>query len=130
MKIEIRKSDSFYPTLKSWWVEHDFPEIVKEVLPQDVIVVVKEHTAIYAAAFYHTDSALCWIAFPTSNPFASKKAKKGGLEALISAAEEYAKECGYKVIFTTSGTKAIENVLVDSDFSLGDVKVNQYLKGI
>ena len=63
-----------------------------------------------------------------SNPEATKEEKKGCLDYLINAAEEYGRSLGYDVIFTTSNVKPVVEVFNHRKYTTGDVGVDHYLK--
>ena len=128
MKVKNVKTNMFYPTMKAWWEGHNFPVLDRNFLPEEVFVCYNGHIAIYSICFYHTDSGLCWIGFPVSNPDVDKETKEGGFSNLLEAVSEYAKQCGYNFMFTTSPIKHVQDILVSSDFNLGDENVNHYLK--
>ena len=128
MKVKNIKTGEFYPTLKSWWEGHNFPVLDINFLPEEVFVCYNGDIAIYAICFYHTDSGLCWVGFPVSNPFVGKETKEDGFEKIMTAVSEYAKQAGYNYIFTTSPIKYVQDILLETGFNLGDSNVNHYLK--
>lgn len=128
MTVRKVSTEVFYPTLKEWWTEHNFPLLGLDFLPQTVFVCYSGFIATHAILFYNTDSGLCWIAFPTSNPFLESEAKDGGLETLLKGVSEYAKVNNYQYIFTTSPVEKVKEALLKTGFNLGDENVNHYLK--
>lgn len=128
MKFNKVSTKDFYPILEYWWERHHFTAVSRGILPPEVFVVSKGETPIYSMFLYETNSGLCWIAWPLSNPDVSKTEKEGGLDFLIKKVSEYAKEKGFIVSFTTSPVRPVQESLKREGYQEGDVKVNHYLK--
>ena len=138
MKVRKESTENFYETVKLWWSKHrtivngeqvGFPVIHKAFLPQNVFVATNDKgDDTYCCFFYETDSALAWLAYPTSNTDVSKEDREGGLEFLFHHMENYARMKGYFLLFTTSDTPNVEAALINKGFMNGDKGVNQYLK--
>lgn len=126
--VKRHSKSEFYETFAKWLFNHNFPIINEILLPENVFVVYNEDISIYCMWFYFTDSKLAWLAFPASNNNIAYKKRDGGLRFLLSHIENYAKKKGIKMLFTTSDTESVVKVLTTSDFSEGDLKVNQYFK--
>ena len=117
-----------YDKIIDWWKGHNFPPLSIDFLPEECFIISDNNLELYAMFFYHTNSNLCWIAFPVSNPLICKEDKKNGLELLTKGIIEYSKQCGYKYVFTTSPVKIIQETLLKEGFILGDENVNHYIK--
>lgn len=130
MEVRIEKTDNFYNTAVSWWDKHDFPNVHKSFLPEEVFVANNNGVDIYCCFFYHTNSALAWVAYPISNKDVPKNEREGGLKFLFDEMEKYAKEQGYYLLFTTSPIKNVIDVLKETGYTEGDLSVNQYFKPI
>lgn len=128
MKVRIEKTENFYATARKWWTLHKFPFIHISFLPVNVFVVSKDDQDLYCCFFYHTDSALCWVAYPISNLDIPKEKRAGALEFLFNEMELYARKEGYYLMFTTSPLKAVSDVLLKIGYIEGDIAVNQYFK--
>lgn len=128
MIVKNYKTEDIYDTVVSWWVGHSFPPLSIDFLPTECFIISNEGKQLYAMFFYHTNSNLCWFAFPVSNPDLTKEEKGNGLLKLIEGMTEYAVQNGYKFIFTTSPVKPVQDCLLENGFQLGDVNVNHYVK--
>lgn len=128
MKLNLIKTEEFYPVLEYWWQSHGFTPVGIEVLPQQVFVVSKGDTPIYSMFLYETNSKLCWIAWQLANPEATKEDKSGGLDFLVKEVTRYAKEKGSVLAFTTSPVKPVQDSLLGAGYVEGDLQVNQYFK--
>ena len=135
--MEVRKENTvdFYPTISDWWNNHQikyegktisYPIIPLGVLPQNVFIVRDNGEDLYCVFFYHTDSGLCWSAYPTRSP--KVKPNKEALNFLMIELEKYARSEGYFLIFTTSPIPNIQKSLLEVGFVEGDMRVNQYYK--
>lgn len=127
---KILRTSDIYSDLTKWFEGHDFPIIDQGFLSDEIMVCFCNNVPAYTINIYHTNSELCWIAFPLSNPFLSKDEKKGGFDFLFEECIKFAKECGYKYIFTTSPVEIVQNKLIEHGFTIGDVNVNHYIKKI
>lgn len=137
--LEVRQesTEDFYNTVKDWWNNKSilyegkrisYPIIPIPILPKTVFIVSNDGEDLYCMFFYHTDSRLAWIAYPTSNPFVEKAKREGALDYLTLEVEKYAKEEGYYLLFTTSPVKPVQDCLMRVGFVVGDETVNQYYK--
>ncbi|MFK5981447.1 MAG: hypothetical protein QM499_00920 [Flavobacteriaceae bacterium] len=137
MKVRQLKTKDFYNVVSKWWNNHQilhegkkisYPLIPLSILPQNVFVVSDDKYDLYCIFFYQTDSAMSWLAYPTSNLEAPKKNRKGALEFLINEVERYAREHNYFLLFTTSPVKPVQDALLSVGFVIGDEKVSQFYK--
>lgn len=118
-----------YELLADWWEGHKFPVLPLNALPKKCIIIQNQNEISTHAIFpYTTDSDICWIAYPVSNPHIDKKEKEGGLESLIKFASEYAKENKFTYAFTTSPLQKVQEALLLDGYQIGDTNVNHYLK--
>ena len=127
-KVRIEDIENFYETMSEWFSQHGWPPIDINALPEKVFVSNNGDNDTYCCCLYETDSDFGFVAFPLSN----KKVKRDreDLMNIFSTIEEYAKSVGIKILFTTSGTVAVETSLIDSGYKLGDINVNQYIKWV
>jgi len=68
------------------------------------------------------------LAFPCSNKKVAFKKRDFGFEYLINQVSEYAKKKGIKLLFTTSNTGSVVDVLLKTGYNEGDLNVTQYFK--
>lgn len=130
MQINNYHKSEVYERISTWWGKHNFPILDISFLPEQCFITSNETKELHACFLYETDSDLCWVAFPVSNPEATREEKEGSLEMLFKGMEEYAKHHKFKYIFTTSPHPVIQNNLIKVGYSLGDENVNHYLKAI
>lgn len=138
-KVSPVLTELFYKTMVEWCKGHNFDVISPSILPKYTFVIedvreIKEntweHTPLYSICFYNTDSNLAWVGWELSNPTVSRELKKGALKELFLEIERYAKNLNYQLIFTTSNTKPVEDVMLSLNYNLGDEGVNHYIKSI
>lgn len=127
-KVKMYKSEEMYDEICDWWSGHNFPKLPIGFLPEECFVASKQEEDMYAVFLYHTDSQLCWLAFPVSNPKIPYEEREGGLSKLIEAVTVYAKKAGYEFIFTTTPLESVKKALVQNEFAVGDEGVNHYIK--
>ena len=126
MKVVRVKTKNIYNVLKTWWVKHNFTPVSPAMLPEYSFVnVLPDGRYSHSVCFYNTDSYLAWVGWQVSNPDIKVK---GGLLHLMRGVEEYAKQSGYKMLFTTSNTPPVQSVMKDLNYITGDINVNHYLK--
>jgi|14_taG_2_1085336.scaffolds.fasta_scaffold129170_2 hypothetical protein len=131
MKVNLIKTKDFYSTMKDWCEGHNFPHISPSMLPDTTFICYNDKgEQAYSICFYNTDSGIAWIGWELSNPKLSKEDKEGCFDYLIEKVEEYSKLSGYHIVFTTSNTPPVEDLLKGRNYSTGDVNVNHYLKFI
>ena len=124
------KTSEFYPRMKDRCKAYSFPEVSPNMLPEYTLIISDRGTDVelYSVCFYNTDSNLAWLGWELGNHEAPKELKEGALTELIEASGEYAKQLGYKILFTTSNTKPVIKSLRGLGFIEGDTDVNHYLK--
>lgn len=137
MEVRIETTENFYPTALEWWgkhrIEHEgekipFPAIPEQLLPEQVFIVSHDGVDLYSCFFYHTNSALAWVAYPISNLDTTKEQREGAFEYLLVEMEIFAKREGYYLMFTTSPVPNVQTALTNVGYVVGDVSVNQYFK--
>lgn len=114
--------------MDSWWIGHKFPSIPLDVLPKKVFIYNNGVDDTYCCTMYETDSLLAWVAWQISNP--NIESNKDELNDIFKVMTLYAKNLGYKLLFTTSKHTTVINSLLDNEFALGDDKVDHYFKTI
>lgn len=131
-KFEVRevRLSEFYRVLKLWWSIHEFPLISPSFLPETIWVSYSGNTPTHSVFCYKTNSNVCWLSFPTSNPALLSTARKGGLTNLFNKVEEVVGKEGYEYMFTTSGTTSIEGALGKVGYTKGDSDISHYTKKI
>lgn len=128
MDVKQIKTENIYEMLKDWWLGNNFPVVSPSMLPETTFVCYNdEGIPVYAMCFYHTDSKLCWIGWQIKNPDKTVDTE-GCFEYLFESVEDYSKQCGYHVMFTTSNTPPVEKELKNQGYSSGDTNVNHYIK--
>lgn len=130
MSFSVKKhsKEEFYETFCKWLDSQNFPQINKEILPENCFVAYVDEIPCYCIWVYFTDSKLAWIAFPASNKNVSYKKKQGGLDYLINYVCDYLKRKKILTVITTSGTENVIKVLEKSGFEIGDSQINHYIK--
>lgn len=127
MKIKLIKTEDFYETMKEWWDKHDFTHVSPSMLPENTFVVYNNKgVPTHSICFYNTDSELCWLGFPISNKEVEEK--QDCFYFLMKGVEKYAKKLGYRLLFTTSENPAVQHILTKSNYVIGDINVNHYIK--
>jgi hypothetical protein len=128
MKTVRYRTVDIYQKVCNWWKAHGFPVLPVDFLPFEGYIISDNDVELYAVFLYVTDSALCWLTFPVSNPKATYEQKQGAMEQLFKDVAEDAKSEGFKFMFTTSPLPRVQEALINSGFELGDQNVNHYMK--
>mgnify|MGYP000920103220 CR=1 FL=1 len=129
--VSVKKIETkdFYPTMVEWWKGNNFNVVTPSLLPQYTYVVLNDNDIpTYSMCFYNTDSHLAWIGWQLKNPDVDKKDSVGNLSFLFEQVEKEAKALGYHLLFTTSNTKPVEDVMIDLGYNVGDTGVKHYSK--
>jgi hypothetical protein len=129
MKVQLIKTKDFYDTMREWWIGQNESQVSPSMLPEGTFVCYNDNDVpVYSMCFYNTDSHLCWLGWQLANPSVTKEDKKGCFEYLFNQVEEYSKQQGYHMMFTTSKTPAVVHTLNKTGFQQGDENVNHYIK--
>lgn len=128
MKTIRYRTMEIYIKVCEWWKAHNFPILPPDFLPFEGYIISKDDIELYAVFLYVTDSSVCWLTFPVSNPEATHEQKEGAMEQLFKDVAEDAKKEGFKFMFTTSPLPQVQKALLGAGFQLGDQNVNHYMK--
>ena len=126
----IVKKEDFFETIKTWWMDWDFPVLNIDTLPKNIVVVYHEDQEVCAIPLYLSDSNVCWVGFITSNKKASKEARKGALTFGLDSVSEFLKYTNYKNLFTVTSNSFIDKSLIESNFLVTNKNIKEYLKKI
>lgn len=128
MDFTIRKhsKEKFYPTYKKWLLEHNFPIIDMEFLPQLMFVCYLGQVPIYAAPFFHTDSKVAMTAFIASNKSVNYDSRIGGIISLFLHIAKYAKNKKYLSVYSPTTSEPIIKAMLNVGFTKGDNDSSQY----
>ena len=126
----IVKKEDFFETIKTWWMDWDFPVLNIDTLPKNIVVVYHEDQEVCAIPLYLSDSNVCWVGFITSNKKASKEARKGALTFGLDSVSEFLKYTNYKNLFTVTSNSFIDKSLIESNFLVTNKNIKEYLKNI
>lgn len=127
---KVLNRNDFYATIKKWWSDWDFPIFGVESLPENIVVVYHNEEEVCAIPVYLSDSNVCWIGFITSNKLASKEARKGSLTFGLKVVSEILEFTKYRHIFTVTGNAFIDKSLNESEFTLANKNIKEYIKNI
>lgn len=130
IRIKLKDTLDFYPTMEEWAKERNFPLPPLSFLPTKTIVGYKDETPVYSICIYHTDSEVMWIGWELSNKRSELSDREIISKQLINYIELYATSLEYKHIITTSGTPQVEKLLNYGGYLKGDENVNHYIKNI
>jgi N-acetylglutamate synthase-like GNAT family acetyltransferase len=127
---EVRVVDvkDFYETMSKWWISHGWAPLPINSLPEKVFVLSRDKKDVYCCTLYETNSDFGVVAWQLSNKEIEKES--GDLQLLFDSIEDYARELGISILFTTSKTFTVEESLKSCGYLLGDTQVNQYLKWV
>lgn len=128
MKIQLIDLELFYPIVEEWCKGNNFPIVDSGLLSDKVFVCFNDkEKPTHCISVYFTNSGICWIGFPITNPKIDIVEKKECLNYLLQSLVFMINEMGYRYIFTTSKTKTIEDKLQTLGFHIGDSNVNHYI---
>ncbi len=109
-----------YGMIASWWKAHGSDLIAPKFLPPTGIITEIENQAIAAGFLYRTDSGICVFEFVVVNPKAVKAHRGPAVDALIEAAEYWAKQNGFGLICTWTGVETYISRLQKKAFKKAD----------
>jgi len=116
-----------YPKLVSWWINRDWPVPEIDFLPEKGIIITGDKD-ICAGFLYRSDSKLCWIGWPISDPNSDKLERREAVKVMWKKLEELARSLDYKWIWSFSGVPSVQSDFLKNGFNIGDPNVNTYIK--
>lgn len=117
----------YYDMYKKLCEMHKFPALHIDNI-EEVFVHFKEGLVTHSCFKWNTGSKICILGFPLSNLGIGSKYRKGCLSKFFKDMVEQCTEDGYNLIWTTSGTERIIEVLEENGFTHADKNVQQYIK--
>lgn len=119
-----------YLLLHAWWVEHGFPPVAQHCLPNEGIVVTNEGSSLCAGFLIKTDTSIAWMEWLVKDPSAPKELTHEGLNILINALSQRAREQGFKTVFTSSDNTKLIDRLKSQGFLVGDENTTQLMRRV
>lgn len=121
MKIVEYSERKHYAEIRSWWSNHAWPGIDPEMLPKNGFVVESGEQMICAGWLYSSDSAICWMEWIVGNPHISSQERGIGLDLLIQAIRDKARNLGFKIIFmSVQNERLIDRLVSNHGFRVSD----------
>lgn len=125
MKVRDFQSED-YEIVSQWWGQWGWPAIPLEFLPPNGLVI----DGVCAVWVYLTDTPIAWIEHYISDKAASKADRDEGLNLLIDAATERAKEKGALVAMSSVRHNGLSKRLSDKGFVKSDENMTTYIRGL
>jgi hypothetical protein len=101
-----------YETICKWWEGWKWPVVARELLPNDGtggFMVEKNGQPIVCGFIYLTNSKGAWLEFIVSDPNYKDKDRHSAIELLISGAEKFCIDLGFKVMLFVGKSKGLIN---------------------
>lgn len=115
-----------YEELFKWWSKHNWTPLSPDLLPETGYIVEG-----YACCFlYKTDSKICWMGWPISNPETDKELRSQALDLIIKELKQKAVDLDYKIIITTTNLEYLGDRYEKHNFVEGDKNITQYILGV
>ncbi len=131
MQVHAYKNETDYGDIASWWIQRESIIPSKKLFSKHGLVVSKDGNKVCAIFLYPVNGAeICVLGWPVSNPSVERETRNEAMDLLFEQAHTQAKEMGYTMIWTTSGTKPIQDRLAKHGYTDGDTNINQYWKGL
>lgn len=125
--ILIPYSKPLHGVLARWWDAHSWPVIPHDALPSTGMIACAEEP-VCAAFLYKTDSSIAWMEWFISDPQAEKRHVSIGLDMIIEELSAFAKEQGFKTIFTSMHHRGLIRRLERHGFKTQDTDVTQLMR--
>jgi hypothetical protein len=122
--------ESDYQHLVKWGEFWRFQYPGRDFLPDDGLgglMVCEGETLVCGGYIYDTNSGCCWMEWIMSNP-AVKKNRKKYINLLIEELSNYAKEKGYKYIFTVAKNENLQGKYIENNFIVGTKNSTEMIK--
>lgn len=132
MNFNIRQYEkSDFNMIASWWKTKTDVEINRVIESEYGYIVSLDDKDICAMFLYPTKgSKIAWIGWPIADPESDKDDRSTALDLLFDIAHSEAESMGYKAIWTTSKSSAVEDRLKKHNYIKGDTGINQYWRNL
>jgi len=106
---------------------HNFPPLPKESV-DELFCYLVNGVPMYTCLLWNTYSNMCLLGFPVSNLEVPTEKREGMLSSFLSGIEDWCKDEGYNLIWTTSSTERVIKSLEELGYQKGDQNVQTYIK--
>jgi hypothetical protein len=125
--ININKD---YDILERWWNKRDLVHVPKEMLGPFGFMSYQGDTPVAAAWLCpFVGSNTCMLRFPVSNPEVSDEVRDQGVEEVLAAVHQLAKEMNYVYILCSTNHRGLIKRLKNINY-LVDAENCQHLMGV
>lgn len=109
--------------IHKWWQEHGWPTIPHQALPQFGLIALLNDKPRAVGFIYKTDSCIAWLEWILKDPSLVAQDKDIVLDYLIKDLIQYAKDQGFRIVFTSIENKSLGHRLLGHGFKSNDSKM-------
>ena len=130
MDIRSFNFDKDYLDACAWWTKQDWPILQKDLLSDTGFIAHDDDTKYAVAWVYSTNSSIYILDWYVGNPDVDYKKRKEGLELIVDAAADFAKESGAKQLLTMTNNKRLSEKLKDMKFNETDRDMIHFVRSL
>lgn len=123
-----------YDTLCKWWKDWRWKPPSRQMLPENGthgIIVSCSGDEVCAGFLYYTNSGICFIEYVISNfEIKHRKMRKEAIKLLIQLLSSVAKNEGYVLAFTFTGSKPLQETFKQAGFFEGTTNSTEMIKAL
>lgn len=118
-----------YPTVKNWWIAHNWTPVHITRLPKIGRVIEHDGTPIAAAWLYKfVDGYAGWVEYTISNPETKSELRKEALLKLLASFEDVAKEERIDCLLTFTNHPSLIERFKDCGFQVADQNITMLMR--
>jgi len=124
-------TDSDYDNiLVGWWADWGFEAAPpKEMLPDIGFIAFDDDVPVSSCVVYTTNSKVAWITWILSNrAYRKKPSRRFILSEMLEEACQYARKCGYNIIYTATNNAHAIRCFKDAGFIVSSTNTHELIK--
>lgn len=99
---------SHYQELKGFWSQYGWSAPSEDLLPRKGYVAIHDGKIVAAAFVYRSCSGMAMLDWVIGNKEAEAQVRGKGVYKAVQACKDYAKQEGFKVLYTITGNKNLQ----------------------
>lgn len=106
--------------IHKWWQGHGWPTVPHQALPQFGLIALLNDKPSAVGFIYKTDSCIAWLEWILKDPELKSDKRDSVLDVLIKDLIQYAKDHGFRIVFTSIENKYLGKRLSSHGFRSND----------
>ena len=130
MKIRQIDLDKDYIDVAKWWAKQGWPVLTKEILGKVGFIAEIDDKKVAAVWIFATNSPIYVMEWLVGNPDVDHEKRALGIDLVVEAACNWAKDDGATSVFTTTNHERLIEKYKARDFKVTDTNMTSLMRGL